>query len=42
VLECPDVEAARAAIDTLPLVQARLIVFEIMPLMPYSGFARLF
>lgn len=42
MLECPDVDAARAALDTLPLVQASLIVFEIMPLMPYSGFGRLF
>lgn len=42
MLECPDFEAARATLDTLPLVQAGLIDFEMMPLLPYSGFARLF
>jgi len=27
---------------TLPLVQARLIAFDIIPLAPYPGFGRLF
>jgi muconolactone delta-isomerase len=42
VLECADVEQARQALDTLPLVQNRLIDFELIPLQPYPGFARLF
>lgn len=42
VLECASVDAARAALDTLPLVQAGLIDFEIIPLVPYTGFVRLF
>lgn len=42
VLECADLDEARRTLDSLPLVQAGLIHFEIMPLVPYSGFARLF
>lgn len=42
VLECADVAEAEAALNTLPLVQAGLITFEIIPLRPYPGFARLF
>lgn len=42
VLECPDIDAARAALQTLPLVQASLIDFNLLPLIPYDGFARLF
>ncbi len=42
ILECADVDAARAALDTLPLVKAGLITFDIIPLVPYPGFARLF
>lgn len=42
ILEAPDLEAANAALDTLPLVQAGLIEFELIPLKPYPGFARLF
>ncbi|MBL8130663.1 MAG: superoxide dismutase [Anaerolineae bacterium] len=42
VLECDDAAAARAILDTLPLVQAGLIDFEIIALAPYDGFARLF
>jgi muconolactone delta-isomerase len=42
VLECPDMDAARAAPDSLPLVREGLITFEIIPLAPYPGFARLF
>jgi len=42
VLEVPDLAAARAAIDSLPLVAAGLIDFDLVPLMPYPGFARLF
>lgn len=42
VLECEDGDAARAVLDTLPLVQAGLITFDLIPLRPYPGFARLF
>jgi hypothetical protein len=42
VLECTDMEAARHLLATLPLVQAGLIAFDLIPLMPYNGFARLF
>jgi hypothetical protein len=42
VLEVPDPAAARAAIDSLPLVVAGLIDFDLVPLKPYPGFARLF
>ena len=41
MLECADVDEARAALDTLPLVQAGFD-FDLMPLIAYSGFARLF
>ncbi len=42
VLECADVDEARSALDTLPLMRAKLIAFELIPLMAYPGFARLF
>jgi hypothetical protein len=42
VLECEDVQAAHATLHTLPLVQAGLMTFEGIPLVPYPGFARLF
>ena len=42
VLECPDPAQAARLVDTLPLVQAGLITFELIPLVPYTGFARLF
>ena len=42
VLERRDVEEARQVLGTLPLVAAGLIGFEIHPLVPYPGFARLF
>ena len=42
VLECNDLEQAQATLGTLPLVQEELISFEIIPLIPYPGFARLF
>ncbi|MFZ5820574.1 MAG: hypothetical protein ACOYYJ_11815 [Chloroflexota bacterium] len=41
-LECADVEEAKRLLATLPLVQAGLIAFEIIPLIPYPGFERLF
>jgi hypothetical protein len=42
VLECADIDEARHALDTLPLVKERLIAFDLIPLRPYPGFARLF
>ncbi len=42
MLECADVGAAQAVLNTLPLVQAGLIAFDVIPLRAYPGFARLF
>lgn len=42
VLECEDVGAANQVLGTLPLVQAGLTTFEIIPLVAYPGFSRLF
>jgi hypothetical protein len=42
VLECEDFEAARSALNTLPLVVEGIIEFEIISLIPYTGFSRLF
>jgi hypothetical protein len=42
MLECPDVETARQQLSSLPLVQAGLIYFDLIPLVPYPGLARLF
>ena len=42
ILECADVAEADEILSTLPLVKAGLITFELMPLIPYPGFARLF
>ncbi len=42
MVETADVEEAREALATLPLVEAGLIDFELIPLRPYDGFARLF
>jgi hypothetical protein len=42
VLECHDLEQAHAVLASLTLVQEKLISFEVIPLIPYPGFARLF
>jgi muconolactone delta-isomerase len=42
ILECADVHQAQQILATLPLVQAGLIRFDIIPLTPYPGFGRLF
>jgi len=42
VLECTAVEEARGVLNSLPLVRERLVDFDIVPLVPYPGFARLF
>ncbi len=42
MLECANLEEARTALNTLPLVHEKLIEFELIPLAAYPGFARLF
>jgi muconolactone delta-isomerase len=42
ILECANTDEAEAILQTLPMVEAGLIVFEIIPLVAYPGFARLF
>ena len=42
VLESANLDEAQAVISSLPLVQQKLIEFEIIPLVPYPGFRRLF
>jgi hypothetical protein len=42
VLECSDIEQCRALVATFPLVREGLISFDLIPLAPYDGFARLF
>jgi muconolactone delta-isomerase len=42
ILECSSVLEAQEILATLPLVQAGLISFELIPLKAYPGFARLF
>jgi hypothetical protein len=42
VLECTTLEDAQAVLNSLPLVERGLITFDLMPLIPYDGFARLF
>ena len=42
ILECADADEANEVLGTLPLVKARLIAFDIIPLKPYPGFSRLF
>lgn len=37
-----DLEEAHQVLDSLPLVKAGLITFDIIRLTPYTGFARLF
>ena len=41
VMECADAEEARRYLGELPLVKAGLIAFDVHPLVPYSGFERL-
>ena len=41
-LECASAEEAEELLTTLPLVEQGLIEFELIPLRPYPGLARLF
>lgn len=42
MLECDSVEEAEKTLAELPLVKEKLIYFEIIPLVAYHGFERLF
>ena len=42
ILEARDVQSAKAILNTLPLLENGRIVFEVIPLIPYDGFQRLF
>jgi muconolactone delta-isomerase len=42
VLECESMEEAASVLSTLPFVVEGLIQFDLVPLVAYSGFARLF
>ena len=42
MLECESVEEAEKTLTELPLVKEKLIYFEIIPLVAYPGFERLF
>ncbi len=42
ILECPDLAEAERLVHSLPLVKNGLIAFDLVPLLPYPGFSRLF
>ena len=42
IIEAESVDDAKKALATLPLVEAGYIDFDVVPLAPYPGFARLF
>ena len=42
MMECADVKESDQVLETLPLVREGLIDFDVIPLVPYPGFARLF
>ena len=42
ILECADAGEAQQTLESLPLVKAGLITFDLIPLIPYPGFERLF
>ncbi len=42
VLECTASSEAISVLGELPLVEAGLIEFDVIPLIPYPGFSRLF
>ena len=42
VLESDSIETAKNKLNKLPLVEHNFISFELIPLIPYPGFARLF
>ncbi len=42
IMECSSAEEASLLLQSLPLVQAGLITFDVIPLIAYPGFSRLF
>ena len=42
LMECSGMDEARPILDSLPLVREGLISFDVIPLIPYPGFSRLF
>ena len=42
VLECADETEAKTKLDALPLVKDGYVTFDLVPLAPYPGLARLF
>ena len=42
LFEAADLEEARKAVESMPMVKAGLIAAELIPLAPYVGFERLF
>ena len=42
MLECDDTDQAEEILKTLPMVAEGLIAFDLIPLVAYPGFARLF
>jgi muconolactone delta-isomerase len=42
VLECADLDAARAALQRLPMVRDGLITFDLSRMLPYTGYEALF
>ncbi|MBI1256906.1 MAG: superoxide dismutase [Chloroflexi bacterium] len=42
VFECASIDEAQSLVDSLPLVQQKLIAFDLIPLGAYPGLARLF
>jgi hypothetical protein len=42
VLECADLDAARAALAQLPMVRDGLITFDLSRMLPYTGYEALF
>ncbi len=42
ILECKDETEAKECLSTLPLVKEKLILFDLLPLVSYDGFERLF
>ncbi|NWG73159.1 MAG: hypothetical protein HXY24_00875 [Rubrivivax sp.] len=42
MLECADLDAARAALAQLPMVRDGLITFDLSRMLPYTGYEALF
>ena len=42
ILECKDKKEAEKKLNQFPLVKNKLIIFDIIPLIPYNGWERLF